>query len=224
MVEDVVARYREPHRRYHTAEHITSVLGHVDRLSGAEDCVDLDVAVVRAAALFHDVVYDPGSSTNEPDSATYAVHALAGLGWAQPRLDRVAELIEATADHLGPPGHGGGDGAGGSARAGGACDSLRSGGASHRADDMDVLLDADLSILGASPAAYADYVAGVRFEYSHVDIEHWVSGRTEVLSRLIGRSAIYRTRSMHHEREARARINLAGELAALSEGRRLPDA
>lgn len=206
-IDGVVGRYCEPHRRYHTAAHVASVLGHVDRLTGVYAAVD--AAVVRAAALFHDVVYDPASTTNEADSAEYAVTVLSSFGWTQTRLDRVAELIEATAGHVDPDTTVAGTHDGQLAVAPQPDDAVR------QVDDMDVLLDADLSILGASPSAYADYVAGVRFEYRHVDDELWTIGRAAVLRSLVGRWAIYRTPVMHNERETQARTNLADELAAL---------
>src|SRR6478735_12412048 len=57
VLDDLLARHREPHRRYHTAVHVMWVLRHVDELLTEE----IDAPAVRAAALFHDAVYDPRS-------------------------------------------------------------------------------------------------------------------------------------------------------------------
>ena len=46
----VIARYAEPHRRYHGTEHLTSVLAHIDEF--ATDAHDL--FLVRLAAFYHD--------------------------------------------------------------------------------------------------------------------------------------------------------------------------
>ena len=145
--------------------------------------------VVRAAALFHDVVYDPRSSTNEADSAVLARAALAPLGWSSARLDRVGELIEGTATHdpAVATGH----------------------------TDAAVLFDADLAILGSAPAEYQAYVSGVRSEYAHIDDSAWRVGRPRVLRHFLDREAIYSTLTMRAARERRARANLAAELAGL---------
>ena len=70
-------------------------------------------------------------------------------------------------------------------------------------DAASVVLDADLAILAAEPAAYSAYVAGVRAEYSHIDDAGWRAGRAAVLAELLRRSEIYRSPPMR-EREARA--------------------
>jgi predicted metal-dependent HD superfamily phosphohydrolase len=184
-LDELLARHRQPHRRYHTATHVMWVLRHVDDLAATNTPVDLDA--VRAAALFHDAVYDPRSTTNEHDSAGLARRVLADCGWEPARVDRVAALIELTAGHVAPD------------------------------TDLgaDILLDADLAILGAEPAEYRAYVTGVRAEYAHVDDDAWRVGRAAVLRSFLDRPAIYRTTSMQAARERRARANLSAELAEL---------
>lgn len=184
-LDELLARHRQPHRRYHTATHVMWVLRHIDDLAAANTPVDLDA--VRAAALFHDAVYDPRSPTNEHDSAGLARRVLADCGWEPARVDRVAALIELTAGHVAPD------------------------------TDLgaDILLDADLAILGAEPADYRAYVTGVRAEYAHVDDDAWRVGRAAVLRSFLERPAIYRTTSMQATRERRARANLSAELADL---------
>lgn len=185
-IDEVLARHREPHRRYHTAVHVMWVLRHVDDLLPA---TGVDAPVVRAAALFHDVVYDPRSSTNEADSAALAQAALAPLGWSGARLDRVGELIDGTATH---------DPA-----------------VAATQPDAAVLFDADLAILGSAPAEYQAYVTGVRTEYDHVDEPAWRVGRAAVLRHFLERDPIFATSTMRAARERRARANLSAELAGL---------
>lgn len=182
----LLARYREAHRHYHTVTHLTAVLTTAEELMAQVD-VD-DPAAVRLALFFHDAVYDPRSTTNEAASAALARAALAPLGLPRTRTDAIERLILSTVDHQPPSG----------------CD----------AGAAAVVLDADLAILSAEPAQYAAYVAGVRAEYGHVDESGWRSGRAAVLQRLLERPTLYRCAPMAG-RDARARANLAAELAGL---------
>ncbi|MCU1365735.1 MAG: hypothetical protein JWN39_1374, partial [Ilumatobacteraceae bacterium] len=142
----LVDRHAEPHRRYHTAEHVAWVVRHVDALGTAMGIDTERLDEVRVAALFHDIVYDPRSATNEADSADLADDALVEAGWPAARRARVRTLIEATAAHDG------------------------------ESPEAEILLDADLAVLGGEPDAYRRYVAGVRFEYAFVDDPGWRVG------------------------------------------------
>jgi len=183
IVDDLLARHREPHRRYHSVTHVARVVQAVDELIGIHHVPDADA--VRAAALFHDAVYDPTATDNEQCSADLAETALERIGWSQPRREEVARLVLATATHV--------------------------------ADDVaaQVLLDADLEVLGAEPAVYQAYVRGVRFEYAHIDDEGWRSGRAAVLRSFLDRDRIFFTSTMSARAEHRARANLTAELAEL---------
>jgi predicted metal-dependent HD superfamily phosphohydrolase len=92
---DVARRYGEPHRRYHTLEHVGEVLAVVDRLAGDA----ADPAAVRLAAWLHDVVYDPSGPGSEAASARYAEERLDALGVPRRLVATVARLIESTASH-----------------------------------------------------------------------------------------------------------------------------
>jgi predicted metal-dependent HD superfamily phosphohydrolase len=96
-VDDVIARHREPHRRYHTVAHVAWVVRIVDELLDIEPVPDPDA--VRVAAIFHDAVYDPRHADNELRSAELAAAATAKLGWQAERAAAVSRLILATAAH-----------------------------------------------------------------------------------------------------------------------------
>src|SRR5205823_7634 len=66
--DNLLARWQEPQRRYHTLAHLTAVLDHVDVL----EKYAADPDVVRLAAWFHDAVYFPDRSENEERSARLA--------------------------------------------------------------------------------------------------------------------------------------------------------
>jgi predicted metal-dependent HD superfamily phosphohydrolase len=93
--DDLLARWREPHRHYHTLDHLAAVLGVVDRHADAAD----DPGAVRLAGWFHDAVYDPHRVDNEEASALLAEATLPILDVPGPRVSEVARLVRLTASH-----------------------------------------------------------------------------------------------------------------------------
>ncbi|GAA1534985.1 hypothetical protein GCM10009678_16730 [Actinomadura kijaniata] len=89
------ARYGEPHRRYHTRDHLAAVLDLVDELAGWAD----DADAVRLAAWFHDAVYDPERADNEERSARLAGRMLADTDLSEGTVAEVVRLVELTATH-----------------------------------------------------------------------------------------------------------------------------
>jgi predicted metal-dependent HD superfamily phosphohydrolase len=92
----LLARWREPHRAYHTATHLAAVLDRLDELS--RDGVEVEAAV-RMAAWFHDAIYDPRAADNEVASAGVAVAVLGPLGFDDATVAEVARLVQLTAGH-----------------------------------------------------------------------------------------------------------------------------
>ncbi|HEY4241391.1 MAG TPA: hypothetical protein VGM88_16330 [Kofleriaceae bacterium] len=145
-----------------------------------------DPASVYLAILFHDAIYDPLAKDNEARSADLA----RSLVSASPR---VCDLILLTSRHgsLSP---------------------------ADVSDDLDAahFLDVDTSILGASPAAFDAYDAGVAFEYSVVPPAAYLAGRRAFLSNLLSRPRIFLSSHFHALLDAPARANLRRALARLS--------
>lgn len=181
----LVAAYSEPHRHYHTIEHLAEMFRVVGRLS--ESCTD--PRAVRLAVWFHDAVYDPRASDNEERSANLVAEWLGPLGLPADLLARVAALVQATA-HLTDP-------------------------AAAPGPDTQVLLDADLAILGAGEERYRRYAADIRKEYSFVPDATYRTGRAAVLERFLARPIIYHHPLMVAEGENAARRNLRAELDEL---------
>jgi predicted metal-dependent HD superfamily phosphohydrolase len=92
---DLAACHTEPHRHYHTMEHITAVLRHLADLNAA-------TPTARLAAFFHDAVYEPTRSDNEAQSAELAREVLQAVD--RPEADDVAAIVMATAKHELPVG------------------------------------------------------------------------------------------------------------------------
>lgn len=97
---DLLARWAEPQRRYHTTSHLAAVLDRIDEL-GAHAA---DPDAVLLAAWFHDAVYRPDRSENEERSAALAERALPEAGVPPSRTAEVARLVRLTASHDPAPG------------------------------------------------------------------------------------------------------------------------
>lgn len=85
----LVAAHTEPHRHYHTLEHVGEVLRVVGRLGGGP--------AVLLAAWFHDAVYDPKADDNEARSAELADRELTALGLPTDVVGQVGDLVRSTA-------------------------------------------------------------------------------------------------------------------------------
>lgn len=186
VFDDLVARHSEPGRHYHDFEHASGV---VDVILGLHSPGD-DWAVAVLAAWFHDAVHDvrAPAGTNEGASAVVAHDALSSLGATLTSIGGVCRLVCLTA--------------------------------SHRPSTIDrtgaLLCDADLSVLGAAPERYGDYMAGVRAEYAHVTDDAWRTGRRDVLRGFLDRPTIFHTDAGRARWESQARTNISEELATLS--------
>ncbi|MFD7944485.1 hypothetical protein, partial [Streptomyces sp. NPDC059744] len=93
--DNLLARWAEPHRRYHTTAHLTAVLDRIDTLAGHA----ADPDAVRLAAWFHDAVYRPDRSENEERSAALAERALPEAGVPDDITAEVARLVRLTITH-----------------------------------------------------------------------------------------------------------------------------
>src|SRR5262249_53077887 len=78
--------------------------------------------------------------------------------------------------------------------------------------DAQVLIDADLAILGASEPDYRDYAKKIRQEYAWVPEPQYRQGRRRVLESFLSRPRIYHFLGRLEEP---ARRNLAAEMARL---------
>lgn len=93
IFDRLVEAYSEPHRHYHTLEHLTEMFKVAGKLSDAAT----DTAAIQLAIWFHDAIYDPKAKDNEERSAALAGELLRPLGLNEPTLAHVAEMIRATA-------------------------------------------------------------------------------------------------------------------------------
>jgi len=161
---------------------------HYHALQHLEECLSAFEAVqalaehpaeVEIALWFHDAVYDTRASDNEERSADWAREALRAHGVAADAGERVHALVMATRHTALPD-----------------------------TSDARLLVDIDLSILGASDARFAQYERQIREEYAFVPGWLFRRKRRAILQTFLERSAIFGSPHFAAALEARARRNL----------------
>ncbi|HEX5611913.1 MAG TPA: N-methyl-D-aspartate receptor NMDAR2C subunit [Burkholderiales bacterium] len=98
LYEQLIACYSEPHRAYHTLQHLEECF---EKLKEIEDHAQ-HLGEVELALWFHDAVYDTRASDNEARSAQWAAEFLALHGTPEEEARDVDRAILATR-HGEPP-------------------------------------------------------------------------------------------------------------------------
>lgn len=184
VCDRLLAAWREPHRRYHTLEHLLEGLLALDRASaepGVRDQVELPL-------WFHDAVYQPAAKDNEERSAALLVECAGTMGLPPDIVEAAARAVRATA-HV-------------------------SGQAFENDAASSLLLDIDLSILAADPVRFMEYEYAVAEEYAHVAGLRYELGRGRLLRSLLAQPTLFRTEGFRERLEARARSNLGALLSS----------
>ena len=141
-----------------------------------------DADAVECALLFHDIIYDPASHTNEEDSAALAEKMLT-LRWVPKEfIIKVKKLIIAT-KHTD----------------------------TSEDNDTKYIMDIDKSILGKYPRIYNQYTKDIRREhYMHTN-QQFTWWRISFLSWLLNKK-IYQTDYYHEKYQDSAQQNIKNEL------------
>jgi predicted metal-dependent HD superfamily phosphohydrolase len=182
LFHQLVASYSEPHRKYHTVQHLDECLAHLDEVrSEAERAGEVELAL-----WFHDAIYDTLRKDNEKRSAEWARESALAGGLSNEQANRVYALILVTMH-----------------------DALAAG------RDAAVLVDVDLSILGAETARFDEYERQIREEYSWVPGPLYRKSRRQILRGFLERERIYSTEYFLARHETRARENLTRSLDGL---------
>lgn len=183
LLAELLARHAEPHRAYHTIQHLRDCFAWLDALPLLAD----RLGEVQLAVWFHDAIYDTRAADNEERSARWAAEALGAAGVDPAAAARVHDLVLATKH-----------------------DALPSGA------DARLLVDVDLSILGAEEGRFAEYERQIRHEYAWVPEAAFRQGRAQVLAGFLERPSVYHTGWFKTYLEDRARANLSRSLRALA--------
>lgn len=89
LFTDLISRYAEPHRYYHTRQHLEECFEKWSELRGQAH----HPAEVEMALWYHDAVYDTHSDTNEQNSAELAGNTALSLGVDAASVQRIHDLI-----------------------------------------------------------------------------------------------------------------------------------
>lgn len=165
-------------------------LDHIDQCLGVfqQLAKNLDYPFFVAYAIwFHDYFYAPGGTENEYRSADYA-ESFFRKAQLTKFIAPVRDLILATSTHR------------------------REG----RQDIYKVMmLDVDLSILGAEPIEFRRYEQGIRKEYAFVPEEVYRKKRSEILEQFLNSKPLFRTDYCKQRFEQQAEVNLKESIERL---------
>lgn len=87
--DNLVSKYSEEHRYYHTLCHVENCLNQIDLLA---DYIS-DKFCIEVAIWFHDVIYSPEQGDNEELSADYAQEFLESIELEQDQIHKIIDLI-----------------------------------------------------------------------------------------------------------------------------------
>lgn len=175
----LIAAYSEPHRHYHTLQHLQECFERLDEIGALAQ----RLPEVELALWFHDAIYQARRSDNEEKSAGWARQAARDAGVDRASAQRVHELVLVTRHGVAPG-----------------------------SPDEQVLVDVDLSILGAGEARFAEYEEQVRREYGWVPGFLYRRKRAQILAGFLERPRIFSTQPFFERFEAAARANLQRSL------------
>jgi len=185
VYEKIVECHSESHRYYHTLTHLLAVFEDLEGLKLDQDMPSTHC--IHFAVWFHDIIYKPGSRTNERESAKAAKNALGSLGVPLGLIESVVYMIECTAQH----------------------NNLK------HDEDAQIFLDADMAILGVGSEAYLRYTSKIKKEFSRVPSILYRQGRKRFIKKTLGSKRIYQSDYFFKTYESQARINLSNELACI---------
>lgn len=175
--------------RYQEPHRAYHTLRHLEECFAAFDAVRTQAeqpAEVELALWFHDAIYDTRAADSEEQSARWARESLEQAQVDLARIARVEALVLAT-KHVG----------------------------SAASGDALLLLDVDLSILGAETERFDEYEEQVRREYDWVPEEAFRAARRRILASFQTRPSLYGTPTFAARLESRARANLARAITRL---------
>lgn len=174
-------------RSYHNLSHI----GKVDEILNKYKNLARNWTALKFAGDGHDVIYVPGSDTNEAESAVYTKGIMARLEIPVPTIIEAGRIINITKDHK------------------------------TTEDDIDgkLMIDADFAIFASSPEEYDEYAQGIWQEYvgsGKVPEEMFKRGRGSKIDGWLKQDRIFLVDEIKKDLEPIARQNLERERLRLA--------
>jgi len=197
LVTNILANQWSAKRIYHNPAHLYYMLMYIDNLYKKQGYFeskfysDKDQALLTIAVCMHDYVYDYKNKKgqNEKASSNFVKSLLGTVLGSEFFIQRIQELVMLTVDHSNP----------------------------KNVPMGDILIDADLSILGEPVEWYEQYMGYNYMEYCNAygdkaDIKKFIEGRKNWLKSFLARDSIF----MQQE-DTIARMNLMWELEEVIE-------
>jgi predicted metal-dependent HD superfamily phosphohydrolase len=182
IYNDLIKRYSESHRYYHSINHIEDLLNIMREYIPSDQNKNL----ILAAIWWHDCIYHPTSNSNEEDSANLFLNHARYLNLTSSFVEEVKFMILQTKNHTFYP--------------------------DKHTKSLAYFLDADLSILGSDPVKYTDYVYSIKKEYSFIPKDIFNYKRAEILKSFLARKQLFFTKIFQARFEGQARINIQNEI------------
>lgn len=95
-VKEIVEKYVS--RSYHNLVHIFECLSLIEVIEEEDLLIDDEKELLSLAMIFHDIIYDPSSTKNEEESASFAEQLLFSKNYSQEKINMIMSIIKAT-DH-----------------------------------------------------------------------------------------------------------------------------
>lgn len=95
LADELSAAYSQPHRYYHTLQHLQECLTLLAQLQHLAE----QPAHIALALYFHDAIYDVYATDNEAQSAAWAAKVLTEMGAESTLISRIETMIMATQHH-----------------------------------------------------------------------------------------------------------------------------
>jgi predicted metal-dependent HD superfamily phosphohydrolase len=73
-INTILAMWNESHRSYHNLNHLNDLISQINE--NKSKFSEKEYEKLMLSAIFHDIVYDPSSSTNEEDSASFLMECV----------------------------------------------------------------------------------------------------------------------------------------------------
>ena len=100
LYQRLVACYSEPHRSYHTMQHLEECFVHLESVRALAERPD----EIELALWFHDAIYNTRRKDNEERSAEWARDSVLSAGLTRDQASRVYELVMTTVHDAVPVG------------------------------------------------------------------------------------------------------------------------